>query len=465
MNYFKLCLFCTFLLTLFLSLEVKAQENDAPIQEIEKIIFSTHGYERSLLSTSQSGVVLNKKDIESLGAVTVEDVLSTVSGVDFISLGAPAEDTDVRIRGSDQDEVVVMLDGVRLNDLIQSRPLILNSIPLEMIERVEVVKGSASIIHGSDAGGGVINLITKKGIEKTEASAAVKGGNLGRVQESVQGQIKTDKHYFGLGFSRIDQKGRFAHDRFYENALFFNYHFAISDDVSLSSNLVYMNHKQELAFDTAVFDLTNFPVSLDDYVWPDNNRNLTRDIIVPQVNLQVSSLKNHTINLSYSMYYESQALKNSNQGDRAAPGVAQLSSQLFDSSGQRHIFDLRDHIQLYSNDHIRTQFVLGVAGQLERLRTKSSSLPGDVPIVPEVQFPDNSVGQKGLRRNIAGYGEGTLEFNEKFFLSLGLRYDDNSTFGNAVSYRASSYYMIPKVDVKLFSTFSRGFKAPTINQY
>ena len=116
--------------------------------------------------------VVTPKDIERSGATTVADLLQDVPGVELVTNSQPGMKR-IRIRNNHAGATLILVDGERLTD--QASP---DGVPLIIdpasIERIEVVKGPASVLYGSDATGGVVNIITKKG-----------GG------EPIQGQFST----------------------------------------------------------------------------------------------------------------------------------------------------------------------------------------------------------------------------------------------------------------------------------
>lgn len=429
------------------------------------ISISSHYYPQSEAKLGQSVTVITEKEIAKRGKTNFFDLLRSISGVDLSPLGAPGEDFNLSIRGSDFDEVLVMIDGVAINDLIQARPLSLNAIPVNFIDKIEVVRGAVSTVYGANAVGGIVNVITKKGKDEKELGLSLQGGNLRTFQESLWAAGQFNRHKLAFSYTRADSGGRFANDRFAGDSLFLNYSYDFSEKLSFKNNFFYIHYDQEYAFDPSVFDLSNFPSSADVYIWRDNNRRISRNLIMTQAKLEWQVLKNLNSQLIYSLYLEDQVLKNSNQNDINPPNAAGLSSQLFSSLGHRHNFEWRNRLALLEKDEDQIHFNFGVQGQLEYLRTSNESLPGDSPVIAKTEFPDSSLGQKALRRNLAGYLEGEFLYHDRFFLSLGLRYDDNETYGGASSFRISSSLRFPKTDSKLFFNFANAFKAPTINQY
>lgn len=91
----------------------------------------------------------------------IADLIEQTPGVFVRRFGGPGEASEVSIRGSSGSQVVVLLDGVRLNSA-QSGTVDLSTIPLDLIERIEVTRGGGSVQTGSDAIGGVVNLVTKR---------------------------------------------------------------------------------------------------------------------------------------------------------------------------------------------------------------------------------------------------------------------------------------------------------------
>lgn len=103
-------------------------------------------------------VELEETDIEDKNAETVSEAIADISGL-FVSTGGK-NSTEVSIRGSDSKDVLIMVDGRPINETYYGK-LDLDMLPVDNIERIKVVKGTASVLYGPNAKGGVINIITK----------------------------------------------------------------------------------------------------------------------------------------------------------------------------------------------------------------------------------------------------------------------------------------------------------------
>ncbi len=110
--------------------------------------------------------VIEVDDFEA-EAASVEELLGDAVGVQVRRFGGPGERSEVSIRGSTSSQVVVLLDGVRLNTA-QSGTVDLSTVPLSLLDRIEVSRGGGSVQAGSDSIGGVINLVTRRPGAETE---------------------------------------------------------------------------------------------------------------------------------------------------------------------------------------------------------------------------------------------------------------------------------------------------------
>jgi vitamin B12 transporter len=105
--------------------------------------------------------VVTAEEIAARGAKTVADAIEAVAGLSLNDKGPDGAQVAVSIRGSTTNQVLVLVDGVRVNDAL-SGMADLSRIPAESIERIEVMRGGASSLYGGDAVGGVVNIITKR---------------------------------------------------------------------------------------------------------------------------------------------------------------------------------------------------------------------------------------------------------------------------------------------------------------
>lgn len=123
-------------------------------------------------------VVITREEIERLQASDLADVLRLHAGFDIGRNGGPGQTTSLFMRGTESNHALVMIDGVRINPGTIGGAALQNIDPA-LVERIEVVKGPRSSLYGSDAIGGVVNIITRRGAQGTEANASAGAGSFG----------------------------------------------------------------------------------------------------------------------------------------------------------------------------------------------------------------------------------------------------------------------------------------------
>ncbi len=132
--------------------------------------------ETPLEQVTTSATVITAKDIEDQQAETVLEVLRQVPGFDVVQTGSRGTGTSVFIRGSEADQVLVLIDGVEVNSTTTGA-FNFAHLTTENIERIEIIRGAGGTLYGSQAIGGVINILTKRGRGPAEFGLSAEGGN------------------------------------------------------------------------------------------------------------------------------------------------------------------------------------------------------------------------------------------------------------------------------------------------
>ncbi|MCG7547158.1 TonB-dependent receptor [Pseudoalteromonas sp. Of7M-16] len=159
-------------------------------QEIERITVTANKIEQSQKDVLAAVSVIDRADIERSGARDLATILSQQAGIQINANGSFGHTTTIALRGGSSDHTLVLIDGVRVGSATLGYKSI-EKIPLQSVERVEIVKGSRAAIYGSDAMAGVINIITRRA-EHTTADVTV-GSNSYR-----NGQVATSYTYEDL---------------------------------------------------------------------------------------------------------------------------------------------------------------------------------------------------------------------------------------------------------------------------
>lgn len=149
--------------------------------------------------------VVDRETIDRSGAAALADVLARVPGVTVNRNGGPASSTSVYLRGAETRFTAVFVDGVRI-DSQSTGGATWNAIPLSQVERIEVLRGPAAAIYGSDALAGVVQIFTREGEEGFFPSVRVGVGSHStrELSASLRGGSATVDYALGLGAERSD---------------------------------------------------------------------------------------------------------------------------------------------------------------------------------------------------------------------------------------------------------------------
>ena len=167
---------------------------------------------RTIQNTTQTGrnvLVLTAKDIEALPVNSADELLRFLPGIEIQSRGGFGVQSDLTLRGSTFNQVLVMVDGIRVNDPLTGHFNGYVPVPLAEIERVEIIKGTASSIYGADAVGGVINFITKTETinELIDVNATLKAGSYGYLASDISILSKSTKWRYSIGIQNNKSSG------------------------------------------------------------------------------------------------------------------------------------------------------------------------------------------------------------------------------------------------------------------
>ncbi len=147
-----------------------AEETMSPV--VVTATRTAESIDESLASVS----VIEREEIESRQALSLVDVLRGVPGITISTNGGPGKATSVFIRGANEDQVLVLIDGVKVGSATLGTTAFEN-VPIDQIERIEIVRGPRSSLYGSEAIGGVIQIFTRKGGGAVSPYVSLGGGS------------------------------------------------------------------------------------------------------------------------------------------------------------------------------------------------------------------------------------------------------------------------------------------------
>lgn len=391
--------------------------------ELETIIVSSKTDSQSS-SLAQTHTVITQEQIEENNFESVESMFAQTWGVDFSKTGMVGGQSAIYIRGSEARHVSIVVDGVKVYDPTTiSRDFDLGLLDISQIEKVEVLKGSHSVLYGSDAIGGVIYIQTKKGSPKSNISLKVGLENKASVIQNVP-----------LGHSSLLSVSAFYSESTPINII----EFGTEKDKALSQgidlNLLYSQAKLEsntlLKFNQTRDDLDGSDFDLGRPIDIDGDYSKKYQILLSQnLNLKLDSKQSLSFNIS------SQHTQRHTESTSRSSGVNSLT--LTDYTGT--VGELEMKYLLKQNTY---QLILGFDEVHET-------------------YLDQDISQKNLKSQ-AIYSE--VRFKKKNWItSIGGRQTYSRDFDQNFVYEVSEKY--EHSDGRFISIIhATGFKAPTTYQ-
>ena len=180
-----------------LSFSVSADE-----QSIEHITVTANKFEQSINDVLASVTVIDRADIEASYVRDLPSLLATQAGFQINANGGFGQSSGVSLRGASSRHTLILIDGVRTGSATLGYKSISN-IPLNSIERVEVIKGSRAAVYGSDALAGVINIITRKA-QNTTLDVTFGSDSYQEYQVATGGQFAGVDVAVNAGYEKTD---------------------------------------------------------------------------------------------------------------------------------------------------------------------------------------------------------------------------------------------------------------------
>jgi len=394
---------------------VLAQE----VERLEPVVVTATRIEEPLERIGASVSVITGEEIEARQYRTVEEALRAIPGLEVQRSGSPGRLTTVRIRGAGAQQIQVLIDGVRVKSTT-SGDFDFADLTTDNIERIEVVRGPQSTLYGADAIGGVINIITKKGTGRPSGFVQAEIGNFDTFRERAGVSGAVGRWDFSLGVSRLDFGGQFRNDEHRNTALNGRVGLALPNRGQLSLTGRFTDAHRGLPFKT---------------VFPDFDRNQEQDdtlfLLSGQWRQPWTAWYEHQLTLST---FGSELIFR----DPPDPGETEPGFESEIDVRRREV-DWLHHVHLGKLDTV----TLGLEWRGEEGTNRGNF-------------------SKSITTR-AAWLQNELRLFDRFFLTAGVRHDDNSAFGEKTTWRAAVSYLLKATGTRLKGSFAEGFRAPTLN--
>ena len=199
----------TAIISILMVATASANPGRQPLEPLKEPIVVTATRTVQTVDASLASVtVIKREDIERQQSRSIHDLLRGVTGINIINNGGPGKNTSIQMRGTESDHIMVLIDGIRVGSATSGTTAFEN-IPIEQIERIEIVRGPRSSLYGSEAIGGVIQIFTRKGDggEGFRPSFSFGGGSYGTVNGSVGLSRSGKQGWFNMTASGIGTQG------------------------------------------------------------------------------------------------------------------------------------------------------------------------------------------------------------------------------------------------------------------
>jgi vitamin B12 transporter len=265
---------CTFPLIVpvrtFLSLSLALFTNFAFAEdppELEHLIVTAALEPISIQDVSSSITIITREEIEQRQVKYLADLLRDVPGFAVSQAGGPGTLTQIRVRGAEANQLLVLMDGVRANDPASGDEFQFQYASTANIERIEIIRGPQSAIWGTDALAGVINIIRRRDVDNSYLAAEAEYGSFNSLDLAANGGISGERYQLSGGISYLETDGtnisREGDEK--DGAKNTNINAALEIDPSDSWHLVFSGQHVDSSTDFDDVDLfvTGLPVDAD----------------------------------------------------------------------------------------------------------------------------------------------------------------------------------------------------------
>jgi vitamin B12 transporter len=411
---------------------VATQANAEPADVPDTIVVTATRIPTPEEQIASSITVVSADDIAARQLQTLPDLLKQVPGLNLVQTGGPGGQTSVFMRGTNSNHTKVLVDGIDVSDPSNSGGAFdFGQFLTQDIQKVEILRGPQSGLYGSDAIGGVINIITKSGSGPAQFNAGVEAGSFDTFNQTggVSGSLDqfhyaANVQHFHSGETPVTPldllaPGEKRIDDYYDN---FTASTKLGFDVTENFDLGLVARYTDTHLRLTGENEDNFPADFPDSAQSVNNTLQTYARATAHL-LTFDGALEQTLGLAYSNIKSSDF----------APELARS-----DAFGERVKFDWQGIIKLAASEKL----VLGAEHQRDEITA---------PISASTSID-------------SGYAELQSSFGDRLFDTISVRYDDNDRFGGKVTYRFAPAYLITETGTKLKASVGTGFKAPTLNQ-
>ncbi|HYB33788.1 MAG TPA: TonB-dependent receptor [Steroidobacteraceae bacterium] len=402
--------------------------------ELQTVVVSATRLPTPALEVASSVTVVTADDIAARQERTFADVLKDIPGLNVVQTGGPGGVTSVFIRGTNSNHTKVLIDGIDVSDPSNSTGAFdFGQLLTQDFERVEVLRGPQSGLYGSDAIGGVINIITKSGSGPLQFTGGAEAGTFdtfnqaGSVSGSVDGfHYSANATHFHAGAVPVTPPdlllpGETRFDDYDDNLTLST---KLGYDVTPDFDLGLVARYSDIHLDTTGEDFLAVP-PYSGYPAPQQTTSATDEYF--------TRLSAHWKSFDGALEQIAGLAYSHLRTDTVEPETPAALN-----TGERDQADWQGNIRLATTETLVT------GAQYERDQI-------DQPLSADQHIE-------------SGYAELQSQLGAHWFSAVNVRYDDNSQFGSKVTWRFAPAWVMQETDTKLKASIGTGFKPPTLSE-
>jgi vitamin B12 transporter len=421
--------------------KIVEKTNTTSVYKLSDVVVTATKTGSNLLELANSITIIDSLEIANRNKINVFNLLQTEYGLSSTQFGPAGGLSTINIRGANAGQTLILIDGIEMNLTSESsNPYDFANLPVDGVERIEVLRGPQSTLYGSDAMAGVVNIITKKGSGKPTLILSGEGGPYNSFKGALgfTGNYKNLNYNLSLGrtqsngFSAAGEKyGNTENDGYNGN----NYYSRIGYDFNSESGINFF-----LKYSKAETDL-------------DQGGGEFKDDPTYKYNLEETGIRTEGfINLFdglWELKLGGSYIRNVRKYNYDSTLLNPSSSNSF-YDGRKYKLDWQNNFNLPANNII----TFGLETEIEQAATIFYSLSAFGPY--ESLLPKSEVTTTGV------YLQDQVNFATSFFVTGGVRYDHHNKFGGAFTYRIAPAYILWQSGTKFKATVGTSFKAPSI---
>jgi vitamin B12 transporter len=417
-----------------LARSVLAQEVQDTTQLQELVVTATR------LPTPPDAVVssvttITAQDLRARDIHFVQDALREVPGASVVQVGSYGGVSSLFLRGGESDYVKVLVDGVPVNQ--SGGGYNWANLTTDNVDRIEILRGPGSVIYGSDAITGVVQVFTRRGEGNARVRGGVEGGTFGTILGHAGILGGGARFGYSAAASRISTDGTYRFNNDYGNTV-------VSG--SLRSN---PGPRSDVTLSARFADNRyHFPTDFSGMLADSNQSNAEKALVV-------ALDAGQRLGERYEVRFTGGASLTDGEFDDRSDSPGDTAGFAFashrDSRATRANLDAR--VSAFLTPTLSLTAGSQIERETERQSGETTSNFDGITTTPDIPFDRH-------RTTLGYYAQGVLDLPSGLALNLNARVDDNSAFGTFFTYRAGAAYRLPR-GTRIRASLGRAFKAPT----